>query len=76
MKSFKDNGLVTQKSGFNSHPPTDRRLQHLSDRAKRLEAQGASVRQTSPGTSRLTDSAGRSKSTVKSGAKKKDGESA
>ncbi|MBR1671372.1 MAG: M48 family metallopeptidase [Fretibacterium sp.] len=41
MKSFKDNNLVTQPSGFNSHPPTERRLQHLSDRAKSLEkAQG------------------------------------
>ena len=37
MKSFKDNGLVTQKSGFNSHPPTERRLQHLADRARRIE---------------------------------------
>ena len=37
MKSFKDNNLVTQPNGFNSHPPTDRRLQHLSDRAKSLE---------------------------------------
>ena len=37
MKSFKDNGLVTQKNGFNSHPPTERRLQHLADRAGKLE---------------------------------------
>ena len=37
MKSFKDNNLVTQPNGFNSHPPTDRRLQHLSDRAKSIE---------------------------------------
>ncbi|MCR5347435.1 MAG: M48 family metallopeptidase [Fretibacterium sp.] len=37
MKRFRDNNLVTQPSGFNSHPPTDRRLQHLSDRAKSLE---------------------------------------
>ena len=42
MKSFKDNNLVTQPNGFNSHPPTDRRLQHLSDRAKKLEGQAES----------------------------------
>jgi putative metalloprotease len=36
MKSFKDNGFKTEPSGFNSHPPTDRRLQHLQDRAQRI----------------------------------------
>ena len=41
MKSFKDNNLVTQPNGFNSHPPTERRLQHLSDRAKGLESKAA-----------------------------------
>lgn len=37
MKCFKDNNLVTQPSGFNSHPPTERRLQHLAEKAKGLE---------------------------------------
>ena len=37
MKSFKDNGFKTEPSGFNSHPPTDRRLQHLEERAKKIE---------------------------------------
>ena len=46
MKSFKDNNLVTQPNGFNSHPPTDRRLQHLSDRAKKLE--GKTGNQSAP----------------------------
>lgn len=42
MKSFKDNGFKTEPSGFNSHPPTDRRLQRLQDRARKLE-QSSSV---------------------------------
>ena len=37
MKSFKDNGFKTEPSGFNSHPPTDRRLQRLEERARRAE---------------------------------------
>jgi putative metalloprotease len=37
MKSFKDNGFKTEPSGFNSHPPTDRRLQHLQDRAQKIQ---------------------------------------
>jgi putative metalloprotease len=37
MKSFKDNGFKTEPSGFNSHPPTDRRLKHLQDRARKIE---------------------------------------
>ena len=40
MKSFKDNGYATGRSGFNSHPPTERRLQHLRERAERIEKQG------------------------------------
>ena len=35
MKNFKDKGFKTMPSGFNSHPPTDRRLQHLEERAKK-----------------------------------------
>ncbi|MDR2522317.1 MAG: M48 family metallopeptidase [Synergistaceae bacterium] len=38
MKSFKDNGFKTEPSGFNSHPPTDRRLKHLENRAKEIES--------------------------------------
>ncbi len=34
MKAFQDNKFVTQPNGFNSHPPTERRLQHLMDKAK------------------------------------------
>ena len=37
MKSFKDSGFKTEPSGFNSHPPTDRRLKHLEDRARKAE---------------------------------------
>ena len=37
MKSFKDNGFKTEPSGFNSHPPTDRRLKHLQDRAQKIQ---------------------------------------
>ncbi|MDR2528812.1 MAG: M48 family metallopeptidase [Synergistaceae bacterium] len=38
MKNFKDNGFKTEPSGFNSHPPTDRRLKHLENRAKKIES--------------------------------------
>jgi putative metalloprotease len=34
MKRFKDSGFKTEPNGFNSHPPTDRRLQHLWNRAQ------------------------------------------
>jgi len=37
MKSFKDNKIITQPNGFNSHPPTERRLKHLADRAKFID---------------------------------------
>jgi putative metalloprotease len=37
MKTFKDKGFKTEPSGFNSHPPTDRRLQRLEARAQRIE---------------------------------------
>ena len=33
MKAFKDNNYETQPNGFNSHPPTARRLKHLMDKA-------------------------------------------
>ncbi|GHS86953.1 hypothetical protein AGMMS49957_05970 [Synergistales bacterium] len=37
MKSFKTHGFETTPSGFNSHPPTDRRLKHLQERAQKTE---------------------------------------
>ena len=36
MKAFKDNNIITQPNGFNSHPPTDRRLIHLREKANSL----------------------------------------
>lgn len=37
MKAFADNKIVTQPNGFNSHPPTARRLKHLMDKAKEVK---------------------------------------
>lgn len=37
MKAFADNKYVTQPSGFNSHPPTERRLQHLKEKSDSLK---------------------------------------
>ena len=37
MKAFADNKYVTQPNGFNSHPPTARRLKHLMDKANSLK---------------------------------------
>ena len=39
MKAFADNKYVTQPNGFNSHPPTARRLKHLMDKAKEVKGQ-------------------------------------
>lgn len=36
MKAFKDNNIITQPDGFNSHPPTERRLIHLREKANSL----------------------------------------
>lgn len=36
MKAFKDNNIITQPNGFNSHPPTDRRLIHLREKAESM----------------------------------------
>ena len=44
MKAFQDNKYVTQPNGFNSHPPTERRLQHLMDKAKDVSSGKMSVR--------------------------------
>ena len=41
MKRFKENKLITQPNGFNSHPPTERRLKHLADRAKFIDKENA-----------------------------------
>ena len=38
MKAFADNKFVTQPNGFNSHPPTERRLQHLQEKAKDVKS--------------------------------------
>ena len=38
MKAFADNKFVTQPDGFNSHPPTERRLTHLKEKAKEVKA--------------------------------------
>ena len=37
MQAFADNKFVTQPNGFNSHPPTARRLKHLMDKAKEVK---------------------------------------
>lgn len=37
MKAFADNKIVTTPNGFNSHPPTARRLKHLFDKARELQ---------------------------------------
>ncbi len=36
MKAFKDNNIITQPDGFNSHPPTERRLSHLKSKSDSL----------------------------------------
>ncbi|MBQ3394847.1 MAG: M48 family metallopeptidase [Synergistaceae bacterium] len=41
MKAFKDNNIITQPDGFNSHPPTERRLIHLREKAKSLKAKSS-----------------------------------
>lgn len=55
MKAFADNKYVTQPNGFNSHPPTERRLQHLQEKAKEVKA--------SPVKSSSTKSSSKSKTT-------------
>lgn len=46
MKRFKDAGLGTEPNGFNSHPPTDRRLKHLKERADRIAAESGKTSRT------------------------------
>ena len=36
MKAFENNNIITQPDGFNSHPPTERRLIHLKEKADSL----------------------------------------
>lgn len=38
MNEFKNHKFVTQPDGFNSHPPTERRLQHLQAKAAEVKA--------------------------------------
>ena len=38
MNEFKNHKFVTQPDGFNSHPPTERRLQHLKAKAAEVKA--------------------------------------
>ena len=38
MSEFKNHKFVTQPNGFNSHPPTERRLQHLREKAAEVKA--------------------------------------
>ncbi|MCF4151060.1 M48 family metalloprotease [Dethiosulfovibrio sp. F2B] len=40
IKRMADDGLVTSPSGFNSHPPTERRMTRLAAQAKRWEESG------------------------------------
>ncbi len=40
IKRMADNGQVTSPSGFNSHPPTERRMTRLAAQAKRWEESG------------------------------------
>lgn len=42
MNSFKTHGFATAPSGFNSHPPTERRLKHLQERAQKQEQKPSS----------------------------------
>ena len=37
MARFRDGGFRTERGGFNSHPPTDRRLERLANRAREHE---------------------------------------
>lgn len=40
IKRMADDGLVTSPSGFNSHPPTERRMARLAAQARRWEESG------------------------------------
>ena len=39
MKRFDDNGYTTERNGFNSHPASRERLEHLSEKAGSLQEQ-------------------------------------
>ena len=41
MKAFQNNNYVTGRSGFNSHPPTERRLVHLKNKAREVSRQSS-----------------------------------
>ena len=52
MKAFADNKFVTQPNGFNSHPPTERRLQHLQEKAKSVKESVQSKKSTKAASSK------------------------
>ena len=52
MKAFADNKFVTQPNGFNSHPPTERRLQHLQEKAKSVKESAQSKKSTKAASSK------------------------
>ena len=49
MKAFADNKYVTQPNGFNSHPPTERRLKHLQEKAQAVKASTVKTSSTKSG---------------------------
>ena len=58
MKAFADNKYVTQPNGFNSHPPTERRLQHLQEKAKEVNASPVKSSSRSTKSTRKNESMG------------------
>lgn len=67
MKAFQDNKYVTQPNGFNSHPPTARRLKHLMDKAKEVSSKNFTSETKSTGKKSGTKStAGKKSRTTKS----------
>ena len=67
MKAFQDNKYVTQPNGFNSHPPTARRLKHLMDKAKEVSSKNFNSETKSTARKSGTKStAGRKSRTTKS----------
>ena len=57
MKAFADNKYVTQPNGFNSHPPTARRLKHLYDKAKSMSNDSSTTNVNNSSKSRRTSRA-------------------
>ena len=65
MKAFQDNKFVTQPNGFNSHPPTARRLKHLMDKAKEVSGKTLEQKSTTKSTtkSKISEAKRKSRST-------------